>query len=605
MAMSDENLRVDDDPARDDVAFLHARLYEANAAATGVDDGRWLSIIVRDASGGIVAGLHGWTWGGTGSNVPWTLCNPSGVRGPGAVGLASARDYPEDPMRLTRLTVLTLAPGTPMTFISPMRCPAVRDPSHLGDPRDVTEPKFDGHRASWWPGLGALGGVALLSPLAHAASGRQESAVESSAEEITLRLLYQLLAILVATRLVTWMVRRLGQTDVSGEILAGLLLGPSLLGGVAPGFMHELFHPSTGPIFTGVAQIGLIFLMFQIGLEFEFDRHLGRDRRPIVLISLFGIAVPFVMGYLTAPWVHTRLAEPVPLGGFQLFFAVAMSITAIPVLGRIFMELSLAHTRTAALTIGAAALDDVSGWMLLGAISLLVTGAFSWGWVLPRVIGLVVYLVLVFVVARAPLRRAIGRHMARHGGLASTAVPYVVILLLASAAITSNLGVFAIIGGFVVGVALHDDRRFVEEWRRRVSPIVWAFFLPVFFAYTGLRTDVTAIWDWRGVTTLFLVLAVAFVSKLGGAYVAARLVGEGHRSALTIGVSMNTRGLMELIVLNIGRDLGLLPTDIFSMLVIMTLLSTFMATPLIRRLMESERSRAAPLGEPSANRVTS
>jgi Kef-type K+ transport system membrane component KefB len=137
-----------------------------------------------------------------------------------------------------------------------------------------------------------------------------------------------------------------------------------------------------------------------------------------------------------------------------------------------------------------------------------------------------------------------------------------------------------------------------------VSPIVWVFFLPIFFAYTGLRTDVGTIRGWRGATTLLLVLAVAFVSKFGGAYVAARLVGEGHRSALTIGVCMNTRGLMELIVLNIGKDLGLLPTDIFSMLVIMALVSTFMATPLIRWLMGSERSLATPLGEPSATRAT-
>jgi K+:H+ antiporter len=444
----------------------------------------------------------------------------------------------------------------------------------------------------------------LVSTYVHAETGGQESAVGAGAEEITLRLLYQLLAILVATRVVIWIVRRLGQTDVSGEILAGLLLGPSLLGAVFPGFMHWLFHPSTGIIFTGLAQVGLIFLMFQIGLEFEFNRHLAGDRRPIVVISLLGIAVPFVMGYLTAPWFHARLSEHVPLFGFQLFFAVAMSITAIPILGRIFMELGLSHTRTAALTIGAAAIDDVAGWMILGAISLLVKGAFSWGWILPRVTGLVAYLTLIFLGVRKLLQGAIMRHMAQYGGLRPTAVPYIVILLFVSAAITSNLGVFAIIGGFVIGVALHDDRRFVEEWKRRVSPIVWAFFLPIFFAYTGLRTDVGTIRSWPGATTLLLVLAVAFVSKFGGAYLAARLVGERHRSALTIGVCMNTRGLMELIVLNIGRDLGLLPTDIFSMLVIMALVSTFMATPSIRWLMREERSLAPSAGEPSATRET-
>ena len=340
--------------------------------------------------------------------------------------------------------------------------------------------------------------------------------------------------------------------------------------------------------------------MFQIGLEFEFKTHLGEDRKPILLISIAGLALPFAVGYFAAPWFHARLGEPgLPLFGFRLFFAVAMSITAIPILGRIFMELGLSHTRTAALTIGASAVDDVSGWLILGAISLLVKGALSWSWALPRVAGLAIYLAVVFFVIRPILKRAIARHLDRYGGMRLSMVPYMLLLLFASAAVTSNLGVFAIIGGFVVGVALHDDRRFVEEWKRRVGPIVQAFFLPIFFAYTGLRTDVGTIQGWAGLAMLLLVLAAAFLSKFGGAYAAARLVGESRRSALTIGVCMNTRALMELIVLNIGKDLGLLPTNIFSMLVIMAIVSTFMATPLIRWLMKGEERTGPPLGEPT------
>ena len=303
------------------------------------------------------------------------------------------------------------------------------------------------------------------------------------------------------------------------------------------------------------------------------------------------------MGYLSAPWFHARLSEPVPLFGFQLFFAVAMSITAIPVLGRIFMELGLSHTRTAALTIGAAAIDDVSGWIILGTIVAAREGRVQLG--LGRSRGLPAWSCTWRSSSSSSARRFVApsRTISRAtAGCGSTVVPYVVILLFVSAAITSNLGVFAIIGGFVIGVALHDDRRFVEEWKRRVSPIVWVFFLPIFFAYTGLRTDIGAIRGWSGLLTLVLVLAVAFVSKLGGAYAIARLVGEPHRSALTIGVCMNTRGLMELIVLNIGKDLGLLPTDAFSMLVIMALVSTFIATPLIRWLMKGQESLATHAG---------
>lgn len=453
--------------------------------------------------------------------------------------------------------------------------------------------------------------ISLLSSFLLSLAGAQghgaaaPTAVGAKAEEIVLSLLYQLVVILLMTRIVTWAARRLGQTDVSGEILAGLLLGPSLLqsslfGPKVQEFTRELFSPSTAAIFTGLAQVGLILLMFQIGLEFEFSTHLGQDRRPIAVISLVGLVVPFIMGYVSAPWFHARLAPEVPVLGFRLFFAVAMSITAIPILGRIFMELGLSHTRTAALTISAAAIDDVSGWLILGAISLIVKDAFSWGWAIPRLAGLAAYLAVVFLVVRKPLRRALSCHLDQNGGLRMTAVPWMLLLLFVSATITSRLGVFAIIGGFVIGVALHDDRRFVEEWKRRIGPIVQTFFLPIFFAYTGLRTDVGTIQGLSGFGILMLILAVAFVSKMGGAYAAARLVGEDHRRALTIGVCMNTRALMELIVLNIGKDLGLLPTNIFSMLVIMAIVSTFMATPLIRWLMKEERRTGPPLGEPVA-----
>ena len=439
--------------------------------------------------------------------------------------------------------------------------------------------------------------------MVQAPAAGHESAVGASAEHLVLSLLYQLIAILLMTRIVTWVARRLGQTDVSGEILAGLVLGPSLLQSKMFGpsmveFTHRLFAPETSAIFTGLAQVGLILLMFQIGLEFEFRTHLGEDRKPILVISLAGLILPFVAGYLAAPWFHSRLAPGVPLFGFRLFFAVAMSITAIPILGRIFMELGLSHTRTAALTIAAAAIEDVCGWLILGAIALLVRGELRWGWAIPRVAGLAAYLFAVFFLIRKPLQRALAGHLERHGGMRITAVPWILLLLFVSATITSNLGIFAIIGGFVIGVAIHDDRRFVEEWKRRVGPIVQAFFLPIFFAYTGMRTDIGTIEGWSGFGILMLILAVAFGSKFGGTYAAARLVGESNRSALTIGVCMNTRALMELIVLNVGKDLGLLPTGIFSMLVIMAIVSTFMATPLIRRLMKEERKTGPPLGEP-------
>jgi Kef-type K+ transport system membrane component KefB len=418
------------------------------------------------------------------------------------------------------------------------------------------------------------------------------SAVGAGAEALVLRLLYQLIVILVATRIVVAVVRRLGQTDVSGEILAGLLLGPSCLGALAPDLMARLFHPSTTTIFVGLSQMGLVLLMFQIGMEFEFRATLAASKRSIVIISLAGLVAPFALGFATAPWFWSQLGvTPAPsLTGFRLFFAVAMSITAIPILGRIFMELGLSHTRTAALTIGAAAIDDVTGWLLLGVVSLIVQGAFSTTWVAMRAAGLAVYLVLIFVVVRPLAKRAVARHLAAHGGrLSSAAIGLILIGLFVSAAITSNLGVFAIIGGFVVGVMLHDDRAFVAEWKNKVAPTVNTLLLPIFFTYTGLRTDIGLLGSAHEWWLCALVCLVAFVGKFGGAYGGARFVGESNRSALTIATCMNTRALMELIALNIGYDLGVLPRSMFTKLVIMAIVSTFMATPLIRWLMRAER----------------
>ncbi len=430
--------------------------------------------------------------------------------------------------------------------------------------------------------------ILLLDAAAHGA----ESAVGARAEEVVLRLLYQLIAILVVTRVVVLVVRRLGQTDVSGEILAGLVLGPSCLGAIAPNAMHALFDPSTSQIFVGIAQVGLVLLMFQIGQEFEFRSALGSAKRSIAVISFAGLVVPFALGNFTAPWFYRQLAEPrPPLLGFQLFFAIAMSITAIPILGRIFMELRLSHTRTAALTIGAAAIDDVIGWLLLGVVSLVVRQQFSSGWLLVRLGSLAAYLVFVFVVARPLLKRWIAAHLKHHGRLQPSAVAILLIVLFCSAAVTSNIGVFAIIGGFVIGASVHDDRAFVSEWKERVSPLVNTFFLPVFFAYTGLRTDIGSISSTHEALVCALVCAVAFASKFGGAWLGARLVGENNRSALTIGTCMNTRALMELIAINIGYDLGVLPRSMFTKLVVMAIVSTFMATPLIRWLMRGQERR--------------
>lgn len=414
-----------------------------------------------------------------------------------------------------------------------------------------------------------------------------------SPEEIIFRVLLQLVAILVVSRLVVVLLRRVGQTDVGGEILAGILLGPSLLGALWPDGLAMLFPASTTPVMTGLAQLGLIFLMFEVGLEFEFSRQLGRDKRTVVLVSLLGIVVPFALGLLSASWFHARLPGPeVPLLGFQLFFATAMAITAIPVLGRIFMELGLSGTRIAALVIGSAAIDDVIGWLCLGVVSSLVAGHFAPEAFVLRILGLAAFVVLMLFVAGPPLRRAVNGLVGETGSLERRSLAPLLIVVLLSSAVTSFLGVFAIIGAFILGLTLHTERRFVAAWKAQVAPLAGTLLLPVFFMHTGLRTHIGSL-DARLWGMCALVVAIAFVGKYAGAYAGARLAGERPLAAFTIGTCMNTRALMELVVLNIGFEMGVLPPAMFTMLVIMALASTFMATPLIRwsmrTLMEEER----------------
>jgi len=416
-------------------------------------------------------------------------------------------------------------------------------------------------------------------------------AVGAGAEELTKRLFLQIVIILCVTQVVVRISRRfLGQTDVAGEILAGIILGPSLLGALAPDISAQVFHASTSSIFVGLAQLALVLLMFQIGMEFQFSSSLGNAKKPIIVISLSGILVPFALGYFSAPWFYATIAEPRPsLLGFRLFFATAMSITAIPILGRIFMELRLSHTRTAALTIGAAAIDDICGWIILGVISAIVTSNFSLSSLSFRIIALVIFLAVVFGAVRKPLGHYIVSQIRRRGAMTADVLALILIVLLISALITSYLGVFAIIGGFIIGVALHEEREIVDEWKNRMSGLVNTLLLPLFFTYTGLRTDIGTLSTTTAWIQCGLVVAIAFLGKLGGAYIAARVCGEEHRQALAIGVCMNTRALMELIALNIGYDLGVLPRQMYTMLVIMALVSTYMATPLIRWLMSKER----------------
>ena len=414
-----------------------------------------------------------------------------------------------------------------------------------------------------------------------------------SVEELLLPLLLQLVLILASARLFATLFRRLGQPSAVGEITAGLVLGPSVLGMLFPELFAALFRPELhglssaasdqllSRILMAIAQVGLVLLLFLIGLEFEFA-HLKYHGPAAVAISLTGIVFPFVLGVGLGVWMHPIVAPGIPMLGFVLFMGVAMSITAIPILGRIMVEMGISKTPLAAVTISAAAVDDAAGWILLATVAALTKAEFALGKTLGMIAATLAFAAFMIVLARPLLRRLV-RYLLRigNGELGVNALASVLVLLFLCAIVTNLIGIFAIFGAFLLGAILSGETAFREAIARRLSDFVTAFFLPVFFAYTGLRTNIGTLESGHLWLLAALVCAVAILGKFGGCTLAGWLGGLRPREAACVGIMMNTRALMELIVINVGKDLGVIPDSVFCMLVMMALLTTFMTTPIL------------------------
>lgn len=394
--------------------------------------------------------------------------------------------------------------------------------------------------------------------------------------------LLQLTVIVLAGRIGGIVARRVGQSPAVGEIVVGILLGPSLFGLLFPGVFDYVFRSGSPEPMQVLSQIGLILLMFQIGIEFDFSHLSERQHRKTVnRVALAGLVLPFALGlgfgWLAAP-VLSPHADQLASG---LFVGTAFSITALPILGRIMIEFDLTRRPIGVIAISAAAINDVVGWLLLALVTTLTLSRFD-----PLDFGLKVVLVALFMMAawflvRPAIKLAVRR--TRHHGHLS---PHLMGLLLAAiflcAMTTYKLGIFAIFGGFVMGVLVHDEPELVHAWKERIGHFVTVFFLPIFFTYTGLRTNIggldsLALWGWCGLTIL-----LACAGKFGGSYAAARSCGLGHAESSALGIMMNTRALMELIVINVGFDLGVISQDMFTMLVLMAIVSTVVTTPGLR-----------------------
>ncbi|WEF31558.1 cation:proton antiporter [Pseudoduganella chitinolytica] len=421
------------------------------------------------------------------------------------------------------------------------------------------------------------------SAAATAATAATPASSVHALEHTLFFVLIQLVIIILVARLAGQAARRFGQPRAVGEMIAGLLLGPSLLGHLFPEASDFLFKSVPSLPINIISQIGLILLMFQIGMDFEFG-HLTdrRNRKAVSWISVLSIGLPFALGIGVGVWSAPYLAPDVPLLPYCLFVGTALSITAVPILGRIMAEFGLTRTHVGAIAISAAAVNDVVGWLLLAVISSLSIGEFSLAHTLTQLGYLALYTVVCLFVVRPLLRKLMKKYEPSQHRMSGDMMAIMFGLIFISGMATFKIGIFAIFGGFMMGVLVHDNQKFVEAWKRSVGDFVMVFFLPIFFTYTGLRTniaglDTIALWTWCSIF-----LAAATIGKLGGAYLGARLGGLDRSESSTIGALMNTRALMELIVLNIGFDLGFIPRDVFTMLVIMAIATTIMTGPALR-----------------------
>ena len=340
-----------------------------------------------------------------------------------------------------------------------------------------------------------------------------------------------------------------------------------------------------------LSQIGLIFLMFQIGLEFDFG-HLTerRNRRAVMWVAAAGLLLPFALGlalgWVVAPFLGGQNGQALATA---LFVATSFSITALPILGRILIEFDMTQRPLGVIAISAAAINDVVGWLLLALVTALSVSQFQAGGFALNVGAVGLFAVLSWWIARPLLKRLVRwaqNQPASDGApkaLSNNLLGLLIAAIFIGAMTTYKLGIFAIFGGFMLGVLLHDERELVDTWRDRMGQFVTVFFLPIFFTYTGLRTnigglDTPALWGWCAV-----VIGLATVGKFCGSYLAARFVGLPKAESKVLGILMNTRALMELIVINVGYDLGVISQNLFTMLVLMAIISTVITSPLLRR----------------------
>jgi Kef-type K+ transport system membrane component KefB len=397
--------------------------------------------------------------------------------------------------------------------------------------------------------------------------------------ELSVRFFLQLAVIVAACRGVGWLVRRwLGQPQVVGEMIAGVVLGPSLLGAIAPGLQAALFPPESKPILFAGAQLGVGLYMFIVGLGFDREGFAG-NVKGAASVSLAGMAAPFLVAVALTPWLMSLpglFTPKVTTFEATLFMGAAIAITAFPMLARIIHERGLSGTPMGTLSLSAGAIDDAAAWMLIAV----VLASFGDG---PEVAAAALGGGLTFALFAVLLAPRLLAPLGRGGEITEGRLAVAILLFLLAAFAMDAIGIHAVFGGFLLGTAMPRGA-FADTLRRKLEPVTVVLLLPIFFTFSGLHTELLILGDPSLALVAALILIGSIVAKGGACYLAARWSGQPHATAMGIGALMNARGLMELIVINIGLQRGVIGLPLFAMLVLMAIVTTLMASPLFEAL---------------------
>lgn len=444
--------------------------------------------------------------------------------------------------------------------------------------------------------------VAAAAGSASAASEGPQGFLTHLKQPLSL-LLLQVIIILAAARGLGTVFAKIGQPRVIGEMVAGILLGPSLLGLLVPGVQASLFPASSLGSLHLLSQIGVILFMFVVGIELDVE-HLRSKADAAVLVSHASIVVPFFLGCASALLLYRSMAPAgTPFSAFALFLGVAMSITAFPVLARIIDERRMRRSHLGSTAIACAAVDDVTAWCLLAVVMALARadglGGAAW-----TILLTFLFIVAMLFVVRPRLARMpwFGREEPEGQSASMGLLAGLFVFIFASALATEMIGIHALFGAFLAGVCMPPSSALRQFLRERLETFSGVLLLPLFFAFTGLRTEIGLLNDWPSWLACAGIIAVAVAGKLGGSMVAARFTGMSWGDSFALGALMNTRGLVELIVLNIGYDLKILSPRIFAMLVLMALVTTFMTGPLLHLRQVLGRRREDLLMEGGSHR---